>query len=89
MRVEPGFRNRGRDAQQFEATRSRVSCPGGVGFETSSARGGHGAGLVAKLTRPVLHEVSVRVIGTQLGLQTASRMTITGTRTGDFLPEKA
>jgi len=29
-----------------------VSCPGGVGFETSSASGGHGAVLVANLTRP-------------------------------------
>ena len=35
--------------------RSRVICPGGVGFETSSASGGRGAGLVAKLTRPGLH----------------------------------
>ena len=30
----------------------RTSCPGGVGFETSSASGGRGAVLVANLTRP-------------------------------------
>jgi hypothetical protein len=49
--------------------RSRVISPGGVGFETSSASGGWGAGLVAKLTRPVIDGVSVRVIGIRLGLQ--------------------
>lgn len=36
---------------------------GGVRFETISASGGHGAVLVANLTRPSLHGVSVRVIG--------------------------
>ena len=32
--------------------RSRVICPGGVGFETRSASGGRGAVLVANLTPP-------------------------------------
>ena len=51
--------------------RSRKICPGGVGFETGSASGGQGAGLVAKLTRPVLHGVSVLVIGIRLGFQSS------------------
>jgi len=51
--------------------RSREICPGGVGFENSSASGGQGAGLFAKLTRPVIHGVSVRVIGIRLGLQSS------------------
>ena len=42
--------------------------PGGVGFETSSASGGWGAGLVANLTRPGIHGVSVRGLGMGLGL---------------------
>jgi hypothetical protein len=42
---------------------SREICSGGVGFETRSASGGRGAVLVAKLTRPVMHGVSVRVVG--------------------------
>ena len=49
--------------------RARKVCPGGVGFDTSSASGGRGAVLVANSTRPVLHGVSVRVVGTWLGLQ--------------------
>jgi hypothetical protein len=49
--------------------RSRVICPGGVGFETSSAKGHTGAVLVANATRAGLHGVSVRVIGNRLGLQ--------------------
>jgi hypothetical protein len=48
---------------------SRSICPGGVGFETSSAKGHMGAVLVSNPTRPVLHGVSVRVIGVWLGLQ--------------------
>ena len=48
---------------------SRKSCPGGVGFETSSAKGHTGAGLVANATRPVMHGVSVLLIGNWLGLQ--------------------
>jgi hypothetical protein len=48
---------------------SRAVCPGGVGFETRSASGGHGAVLVANLTRPGMHGVSVRVVGIRLGLQ--------------------
>src|ERR1019366_9928848 len=48
---------------------SREICPGGVGFETRSASGGHGAVLVAKLKRPVIDGVSVRVVGIRLGLQ--------------------
>ena len=44
-------------------------CPGGVGFETRFAKGKMGAVLVANLTRPVLHGVSVRVVGIRLGLQ--------------------
>jgi hypothetical protein len=43
--------------------------PGGVGFETSSAKGHRGAVLVANSTRPVLHGVSVLLIGNWLGLQ--------------------
>ncbi len=43
--------------------------PGGVGFEIRSVSGGCGAVLVANLTRPVMHGVSVRVIGIRLGLQ--------------------
>jgi hypothetical protein len=43
-------------------------CSGGVGFETSSAKGHMGAVLVANSTRPVWHGVSVRVIGSGLGL---------------------
>jgi hypothetical protein len=38
---------------------SRVICPGGVGFETSSAKGHMGAGLVANSTRAGWHGVSV------------------------------
>ena len=34
-------------------------------------RGGRGAGLVAKLTRPVIDGVSVRVIGIRLGLRSS------------------
>ena len=49
----------------------RVICPGGVGFEISSASGGQGAGLFAKLTRPVIDGVSVRVIGIRLGLRSS------------------
>ena len=41
--------------------------------------------LVANLTRAVIEGVNVRVIGIRLGLQTASRMTSTGTRTGKNL----
>jgi len=39
-------------------------------LKTSSASGGQGAVLVSNLTRPVLHGVSVRVVGIRLGLQT-------------------
>jgi len=63
MRGEPGFYNRGQDAQQFEAACSRVSCPGGVAFENRSASGGWGAVLVANSTRPVIDGVSVLVVG--------------------------
>ena len=49
--------------------RSREICPGGVGFETSSAKGDMGAVLVANSTRPVLHGVSVLLIGNWLGVQ--------------------
>ena len=35
------------------------------------ARGGRGAGLVAKLTRPVIDGVSVRVVGIRLGLHSS------------------
>jgi hypothetical protein len=45
-----------------------------------------GAVLVANLTRPVIDGVSVRVIGNGLGLQSASWMTNTGTRTGYLFP---
>ena len=41
---------------------------GGVGFETSSARWGRGAVLVANSTRPVIDGVSVLLLGNQLGL---------------------
>jgi len=44
-------------------------CPGGVGFEISPASRGRGEWLVAKLTRPGLRGVSVRVVGNWLGLQ--------------------
>jgi hypothetical protein len=39
-------------ARKPDEIRSRVICPGGVGFETRSASGGWGAVLVANLTRP-------------------------------------
>jgi hypothetical protein len=55
-----------------------------VGFEISAARGAGGAGLISKPTRPGNDGVSVRVIGNQLGLASASWMTNTGTRTGNF-----
>ena len=42
---------------------SRVFCPGGVGFETSSANGRWGAGLVAMPTRPVIHGVGAKSFG--------------------------
>jgi len=48
---------------------SRTPCPGGVGFETSSAKANRGAVLVANSTRPVLLGVSVRLFGNRLGLQ--------------------
>src|ERR1039457_4645944 len=44
--------NRGHDERKIGDARSRVICPGGVGFETSSASGGWGAVLVANATRP-------------------------------------
>ena len=44
--------NRGHDERKIGDARSRVICPGGVGFETSSASGGWGAVLVANSTRP-------------------------------------
>lgn len=50
-------------ATETAKARSREICPGGVGFETRFASGACGAMLVANLTRPVLHGVSVRVIG--------------------------
>ena len=43
--------------------------PGGAGFETSSASGGRGAVLVANPARAGQHGVSVRLIGTGLGLK--------------------
>jgi hypothetical protein len=46
-----------------------VICPGGVEFETSSAKGHMGAVLVANSPRPGLHGVSVLLIGNWLGLQ--------------------
>jgi hypothetical protein len=49
--------------------RSREICPGGVGFETRSASGGRGAVLVANSALPVLHGVSVLMVGNRLGLQ--------------------
>ena len=52
-----------------DVVHARAICPGGVGFETSSASGGWGAVLVANAPRPVLHGVSVRLIGNGLGLQ--------------------
>jgi hypothetical protein len=39
-------------ARKPDEIRSRVICPGGVGFETRSASGGWGAVLVANATRP-------------------------------------
>ena len=48
---------------------SRKICPGGVGFETSSAKGDMGAVLVSNSTLPVSHGVSVLLIGNRLGLQ--------------------
>jgi len=44
-------------------------CPGGVVFETSSAKGHTGAVLVSNATLPVSHGVSVLLIGNWLGLQ--------------------
>ena len=64
--------------------RSRVICPGGVGFETRSASGGRGAVLGANLTRPVLPEVSVRVVGIWLGLQFSKPHDKHGNANGDF-----
>jgi hypothetical protein len=61
--------SRGQKHTSVDNVRSRVICPGGAGFETSSAKGHMGAVLVANATRPVLHGVSVRVIGNWLGLQ--------------------
>jgi hypothetical protein len=52
---------------------SREICPGGVGFETSSASGGWGAVLVANSTRPGIHGMSVRVVGVRLGLRVLSK----------------
>ena len=43
-----------------------------------------GAALVANLTRPDWAGVSVRVVGNWLGLGFASKLPITGTRTGKF-----
>jgi len=61
--------NRGQKHPPVGDIRSRVMCPGGVGFATRSASGGCGAVLVANLTRAVIDGVSVRVIGNGLGLQ--------------------
>jgi hypothetical protein len=62
-------------ARKPDEIRSLEIFPGGVGFETRSASGGRGAVLVANSTRPVLHGVSVLLIGNRLGLRPASRMT--------------
>jgi hypothetical protein len=64
---------------------TRKICPGGVGFETSSASGERGAGLVAKLTRPVIDGVSVRVIGIRLGLQSSKTDDNHGNTNGENL----
>ena len=48
---------------------SRETYLGGGRFETSSTKGDMGAVLVANATRPVLHGVSVLLIGNWLGLQ--------------------
>ena len=47
--------------------------------------GGQGAGLVAKLTRPVLNGVSVRVIGIRLGLQLSKSHDKHGNANGENL----
>ena len=47
----PEAKVRGRGVKEWGSVRSRAICPGGVGFETSSAKGGRGAVLVANLTR--------------------------------------
>ena len=44
-----------------------------------------GAVLVANLTRPVMHGVSVRLIGNWLAPQSASRMSKQVNANGDFL----
>ena len=61
--------DRGHDDAKTCDALSRKIYPGGVGFETSSTRGGRGVVLVVNLTRPVLHRVSVLVIGNWLGFQ--------------------
>jgi hypothetical protein len=68
------------------AARSRVICPGGVGFEASAASGGGGAGLVSNPTPPGIYrgERSRVGHGTWPWLF-ASPMTDTGTRAGRIL----
>jgi len=56
-------------SQKARGIDPREIFPGCVGFGTSSARGDMGAGLVSNMTLPVLHGVSVLLIGNWLGLQ--------------------
>ena len=65
--VESG-QNRGEDVRMPVMPVRGSICPGGVGFETSSASGGWGAVLVSNLTQPGIYGVSVRVLGMGLGL---------------------
>jgi len=52
-----------------DAICSRVICPGGAGFETSSTKGDMGVVRLAHSTRPALHGVSVLLIDGWFGLQ--------------------
>ena len=57
--------SRGQVALEPEDVHSREICPGGVEFETSSARGDVGAVLVANSTPPVMPGVSVLIDAAQ------------------------